>query len=1064
VWTPKRILILLGGLAVFVAGYFIYSYFLGGIDGLPVLTAEYLPLGKGEQFIPPPIGDSEGDTAAKLKKAFSAECEELKRAIKLNLPSRGILLAAEQFDIEKDGRVKLSPFSAAVFHKDKGDVVFPKISTVQCYCAYLKLDRPVSNFTELSNRKIMQVELVGKPAIILISNNGTPEKSDDIEVTITEGPETPAIMFYDELTNLIWTDAVVRLLDLKTTPETKIIGRGMELKLAEGSGLNRTKNTHAEPKPKEKKLNGDEDMSGLDSLTLKDNVKMWLYLDANSSFPGAPADAAKSKQPPTGKGEVPEKSEVTIQTGGPFHYDVRQKLATFDISGAKHPNSPDQVEVIRKHKGMKFDTLLCDHLELLFRKKVDADPKKPRESMASDNEIVSGLATARGKELVHLIMEIENVEAEGSELLYLGPTADRGPRTILKGSAQAPITAIKEGHKIQAIELHLTGADAKGNGQQAYAKGPGKIDFCDKANPKNEHPSYAKWNDSLTLVKVRDGDKLRDLITLSGDASFVDDEHHKRMNGQRLLVWLDADNQTGDAGPKRELNATNVSKQQIHRIEAFDKVSAFSPEMIVHYAKHLLIAFKNEPVRGGLLPEVLPGTQVTPVRPPMGAAPGNVPTPPQGAATSKSVLQTPTNSKKPIELTADNVEANVMTLGDTQELKDLKATGAVHVFQEGEMSADKKTQDKGLDIKGDTLTLVHHLAGNILVVYGNAKQQAQLQLGELHILGPQVAIDQKENIAEVTGAGAMSLPSDKSFNGGKSVNGPSRLTIHWKNNMYFDGRTAEFHGKVQADQDSATMICENLFVTLDRMVSFKEGQKDQKPNVESLTCDRSVWIEDSKRDAKGKRVQFDRLAAYQLNDKNKEGRTIATGPGKVEHLAASADDDPLAAPGQQAKGPKKEEVLKLTRIFFEERMFSNNTANSRTTFFYKNVEVYHFPTEDPDAKMNPDNPPKDGFYLSCNNLKAYTRFDGNKSTQMMQAENNVFFRTKEFFGRAAVVKYNEALEQVIFEGVRGSPATLYRQLLGRSEPQEIKGSRIIYNRRTGDFQLEGGNNISGTGN
>ncbi len=83
------------------------------------------------------------------------------------------------------------PFSAAVFHKDKGDAAFPKISTVQCYCAYLKLDRPVTNFTELSNRKIMQVELVGKPAIILINNNGTPEKGDDIEVTITEGPEYP---------------------------------------------------------------------------------------------------------------------------------------------------------------------------------------------------------------------------------------------------------------------------------------------------------------------------------------------------------------------------------------------------------------------------------------------------------------------------------------------------------------------------------------------------------------------------------------------------------------------------------------------------------------------------------------------------------------------------------------------------------------------------------------------------------------------------------------------------------------------------------------------------------
>ncbi len=127
------------------------------------------------------------------------------------------------------------------------------------------------------------------------------------------------------------------------------------------------------------------------------------------------------------------------------------KLATFDISGAKRPTSPDQVEVIRKHKGMKFDTLLCDHLELLFRKKTDADSKKARDSMASDNEIVSALATASGQEVVNLIMEIENVEAEGSELHYLNPTADSGPQTILKGSLETPILPSRKGTKFKRL-------------------------------------------------------------------------------------------------------------------------------------------------------------------------------------------------------------------------------------------------------------------------------------------------------------------------------------------------------------------------------------------------------------------------------------------------------------------------------------------------------------------------------------------------------------------------------------------------------------------------------------
>ena len=43
-WTPKRVLILVGGFALFLVGYAIYSYFLGGIDGLPPLPPEMLPV------------------------------------------------------------------------------------------------------------------------------------------------------------------------------------------------------------------------------------------------------------------------------------------------------------------------------------------------------------------------------------------------------------------------------------------------------------------------------------------------------------------------------------------------------------------------------------------------------------------------------------------------------------------------------------------------------------------------------------------------------------------------------------------------------------------------------------------------------------------------------------------------------------------------------------------------------------------------------------------------------------------------------------------------------------
>jgi hypothetical protein len=1050
VWTPKRIVILLGGLTLFLSVYVVYAYFLGGIDGLPILSAEFLP---GEITEDCRKGDEEGQTERKLKLAFGNECPELSMPIKLNLPSKGLLLAASQFEIiETDGRVKLSPFSAALFPKNSGDTGIPEINTVQCEVAYLTLDRPVTNMVELNNRKIIAVELLGNRGVLIINNRRTAEKNDDVEILISQAP-----LYFEEHTNRIWTDGFVVLQDWKTQPNpTKITSKGMEIKLADATAPNR-------PKVAAKAKGKGDSVSGVELLKLKSNVDMHLYVDATSGFLAGPGDPAKAKPAPA-RGE-PEKSHVVIHTAGPFHYDLQQELAWFDSpppGGANVPGSPEQVHAEREHKvgdGKKYDQLVCDHLELQFRKKTNVDPKAPRDPQNPDKEIETALATTRTK--LTLTMDTEELEAYGTELHYRSPSpaGTTGPQTILKGS---PMNAVKEGHKIEARELHLIGADKYGNGQQAFAQGPGRIDLFDKSNKHNPYPSHAVWRDSLISVKERDGDKVLDVLTLTGNASFIDDEHKQKLTGQRLQVWLEAD--AGDAANKRADAANNASKQKPSKIEAFEKVTAHSPEMIVHQAQHLEIRFKNQlgadaqlpaPSLGPLTPSPAPAKEA----PGAGGAPTNPQTaPPPAEAEPKGLIATPTKNRKPIELWANDVLAYVTTQGDKKELQELWTRGAVHVHQEG-----ASPQDKGVDITGNELDLEHHPRGDTLRVYGDSQKFAQLQLGELIILGPKVTINQKDNTAEVAGAGALSMPSDTSFNGGKPAKAKTRLNVHWNKDMFFNGKNADFHGGVQAFQDNANLKCQDLYVTLDRVVSFKEGQKEnQDAKVEKLLCDLKVWVEDEKKDADGKRVAFDRLVATQLTMDNQEGPIIAVGQGKVEHLAkGSADDTPAAAP-RKVGDPKAPEVMKLTRIIFETRMFSNGKDNSRNAKFYDNVEVFHFPTEDADAKMNPDSPPKDGFYMRCNVLNVFTRQVENKSSQMMKAEGNVFFRTDDFFGTASVVKYDESQDQVIFEGAPGNPAALYRKRPGAgSEPQEIKGNKILYNRKTGVFELGGGKVIQG---
>ena len=405
----------------------------------------------------------------------------------------------------------------------------------------------------------------------------------------------------------------------------------------------------------------------------------------------------------------------------------------------------------------------------------------------------------------------------------------------------------------------------------------------------------------------------------------------------------------------------------------------------------------------------------------------------------------------------------MVTLGDKQELGELVTEGAVHVFQEGEESKDKKSKDQGVDITGEMLNLLRFPGGDILYVFGDSRKPAQLQLGELVIVGPKVTINQKDNMAEVEGTGAMTMPSDTTFEGGTAPK-KTRLIIHWSKDMIFDGKHAQFHGGVNAYQDTAALKCTDLHFTLDRVVSFKEGRKEsQDARIEKLVCDRQVWVVDEQKDPGGKWMKYDRLVATQLTTDNQDGPINASGPGKVEHLALGGADDPLQTPGPRPKekGPEAAPVMKLTRVLFEDRMYSTKNDKSRNAKFYGNVETFHFPTEDPDAKMSPDSPPKDGFYMRCKTLNFFTKKVDKKSTQMMVAQDNVFFRTQEFYCTATVVKYDESKEQVIFEGTPGNPATLYRKRLGVRDPDEIKGSKILYNRKTGDFEYEGGKVIRG---
>jgi hypothetical protein len=1103
VWTPKRVLMLIGGFVLFWLAYAVYAFFLGVVDAHLELPAEYRPP-TGET---PPFAVGELSLRDKmLAQAFGDQCEELRRGIKLLLRDKGVVISAEQFDIDKsDGRVKFSPFSAAMFPKNKdasssdinavkGDA--PEINTVKCDFAYLTLDKPVTMISELASRKVKKVELRGgfkEAGVTIVNNRRTRAKNDDVEVFISMSP-----LFYEEDRNLIWTDGIVKMQDFQSQPKpTLVTATGMDLYLTPESSPNQPKSAQAPPRPKGTKV------SNVDLLVLRSSVNMHFYVDANDGFMGN-NDNPDAKSPARAKVDpkaVADKSHVFITTPGSFTYDPNKEQARFDsppmpIGGRPAGAPQQQVLVSKEHLEKKFDQLICDRLDLQFRRKAPLPNQKaaPNDPTGGNKEIETAVATVRPGGEVLLTSDTNNLEAWGDKFCYYGAEPGKGPKTELFGDANRPMHGVKDGHRIKARDLQLTGNDRFGNGQAAFSRGPGRIDLTDrdKQNPKKTFPVHILWKDTLVSTQERDGDKVFELWTITKDASYVDEDQKQELHAQKIQVWLEP-NDAAHGGPR----ASGGPKQRVHKIEAFGNVRAAAQETIVKRADHLLIVFRPEIVAGAELPTLpeppspkrsltffgprdsllslnrwlepgallraatlLPEPAVAPqnrvdLGPPLTTAPVIVRGAPPLSAPPAAAPAKPA-PRKPIVLDADDVALYVATLGGKKQLDKLDASGHVHVVQQAE-----KAGEKGLDIKGDLLNLVHDASTdlNVLTVYADTKKLAldglaRLEMNETILWGPKVTIDQIKNRADVDGLGAMSMPSKTSLDGDRPARPGARLNIHWKKNMTFDGKIAWFFGGVQGEQDDSSILCESMQAVMDRMVVFKEGHKDgEGAKVERLLCSTKVYVKDEQLDKNGKREKASILECRELQVDNLYGPTRAIGPGRFFHLAPGDDDDNQPT-GTAKKGPapaKKDKTMQLTRIDFRGWMFSNTKAGYKNAKFRDDIHVYRVPSEIFEIQIDPDKLPKDGFYLKCKTLELESKEVNKKTVQAMVATDQVYFRNQDFFGFADVMRFNEATDTIIFEAVPGNLVKIFQRT--PTMKRDITGRTVLYNRKSGEFKV-----------
>jgi hypothetical protein len=97
----------------------------------------------------------------KLGAAFGKNCEELKRLMRLDLRTKGLVVAADSLDILPDGSVKWAPCSLVVYRRNQESSETRPLSSFRTEHATMTLDRPISSATELGQRKIVAIHLAG---------------------------------------------------------------------------------------------------------------------------------------------------------------------------------------------------------------------------------------------------------------------------------------------------------------------------------------------------------------------------------------------------------------------------------------------------------------------------------------------------------------------------------------------------------------------------------------------------------------------------------------------------------------------------------------------------------------------------------------------------------------------------------------------------------------------------------------------------------------------------------------------------------------------------------------
>jgi hypothetical protein len=411
---------------------------------------------------------------------------------------------------------------------------------------------------------------------------------------------------------------------------------------------------------------------------------------------------------------------------------------------------------------------------------------------------------------------------------------------------------------------------------------------------------------------------------------------------------------------------------------------------------------------------------------------------------------------------------------EQSEVKELVGKGQVEIRQLPPLHPPLVTPagaaDRGLlTVTGQRLHVVND--GGIDQAMHLTGSPAHLRQGEMHIEGDELFFDREANTARVIGKGMLQAPVREGVSGERREQ-PSRLDVHWRREMIFDGTIATFVEAVRTRLDDSVMRCDEMEVTLNRRVDFTSQSPDTEGlAIQNVLCLRGVEVEyyqwRTPQDLSA--VAEGRAAEFQL--RYDTGDFVARGGGRLEVWQQSEDArvdvEPAAVAQANAPGAAEELPWQYTHVVFHDRITGNMRRKSAT--LYDRVWVTHAPVERAKQKFTRDDLSRDtpsaeeGVWMGCDELQISLHPWPGKDSDYVQVLGigrlaRVELEGRLFQANSDTLSYDESTKLFTLRGRGENRVSVARQEYPGAPYTEGSGQTIQFNPalRSGSLQGSGG--------